>query len=621
MLQLWGDGVRKNSRRSFATAFVLGVSLLGIACPAQSTENSPAQVAPGVFDFAEGRDPLVFLDGAWRFHLGDDPDGKKGWADPNFDDSAWPLIHNGEGWTAQGFHDTDGTAWYRAKVLIPAGMDPLSVYVVWINDSSEIFADGRLIGSFGGLPPHPYANYSQLRRAYPLPQQSSADGYTVSLAIRVWRWPHWAAYDDGGVGVIGVGESRLIEEHLATYTRSDAWGNVNHILLITLEGLATLAALALFSLRRGEREYLWFALAFFFTVAAECTSIFGDFHPIGMKEMDVVRTSLHACGHLAEIAFYFTLLRGKRNWLFWTAITSIAAEVILLVPLSLEYGNYTTWNLVHILLDFPIRIWILTILFQRTRTGLPDARLLFFPVVLQQTVEILDQAFIVGTTMGIPNVAPRWFEVVSEWPFTFSVDNATDALFLLAMIAIFIYRFNRASRQREQLSNELEAARIVQQVMIPEEIPHIPGYSIDSVYEPFGEVGGDFFHDLVNNERRCADRNWRCIREGNASRNDGVDAGGDAAHPGALYAEPKGNTGRDERTRGSALEWRIHYLPHSARRSRRHADHRQCRAHSALSEWVGTKGRIQFAAWPRRRVKLPRIEVSALAEFPTHSGH
>ena len=493
MLQLWGDGVRKNSRRSFATAFVLGVSLLGIACPAQSTENSPAQVAPGVFDFAEGRDPLVFLDGAWRFHLGDDPDGKKGWADPNFDDSAWPLIHNGEGWTAQGFHDTDGTAWYRAKVLIPAGMDPLSVYVVWINDSSEIFADGRLIGSFGGLPPHPYANYSQLRRAYPLPQQSSADGYTVSLAIRVWRWPHWAAYDDGGVGVIGVGESRLIEEHLATYTRSDAWGNVNHILLIALEGLATLAALALFSLRRGEREYLWFALAFFFTVAAECTSIFGDFHPIGMKEMDVVRTSLHACGHLAEIAFYFTLLRGKRNWLFWTAITSIAAEVILLVPLSLEYGNYTTWNLVHILLDFPIRIWILTILFQRTRTGLPDARLLFFPVVLQQTVEILDQAFIVGTTMGIPNVAPRWFEVVSEWPFTFSVDNATDALFLLAMIAIFIYRFNRASRQREQLSNELEAARIVQQVMIPEEIPHIPGYSIDSVYEPFGEVGGDFF--------------------------------------------------------------------------------------------------------------------------------
>lgn len=30
-----------------------------------------------------------------RHHFGDDPDGKLGWANPNFDNSAWPVAHNG----------------------------------------------------------------------------------------------------------------------------------------------------------------------------------------------------------------------------------------------------------------------------------------------------------------------------------------------------------------------------------------------------------------------------------------------------------------------------------------------------------------------------------------------
>jgi hypothetical protein len=53
-----------------------------------------------------------------------------------------------------------------------------------------------------------------------------------------------------------------------------------------------------------------------------------------------------------------------------------------------------------------------------------------------------------------------------------------------------------AARDREQLAaiqHEREAARSVQQVLIPDELPQTPGYEIASVYRPFGEVGGDFF--------------------------------------------------------------------------------------------------------------------------------
>jgi serine phosphatase RsbU (regulator of sigma subunit) len=39
----------------------------------------------------------------------------------------------------------------------------------------------------------------------------------------------------------------------------------------------------------------------------------------------------------------------------------------------------------------------------------------------------------------------------------------------------------------------MESARTVQQVLIPNEIPSVPGFEIQCVYKPAGYVGGDFF--------------------------------------------------------------------------------------------------------------------------------
>ena len=72
------------------------------------------------------------LDGAWRFHTGDEP----GWANANTDDSDWETIdmtaspgsHDGDvglpdyvgGWMAHGHPGFDGYAWYRRAVTVPA---------------------------------------------------------------------------------------------------------------------------------------------------------------------------------------------------------------------------------------------------------------------------------------------------------------------------------------------------------------------------------------------------------------------------------------------------------------------------------------------------------------------
>jgi hypothetical protein len=54
-------------------------------------------------------------------------------------------------------------------------------------------------------------------------------------------------------------------------------------------------------------------------------------------------------------------------------------------------------------------------------------------------------------------------------------------------------RHIRAEAEKASLEGEMSAAREVQRVMVPEDLPRIPGYAVESVYRPAAEVGGDFF--------------------------------------------------------------------------------------------------------------------------------
>src|ERR1700684_2048603 len=106
------------------TAFCLFIAIFcTVAAQAQS------------FSLERDRQPIVSLDGMWRFHPGDDP----GWADPAFDDSRSPVLHFGSGGAQQGYKELSGVAWYRFKVDVPAGSSPLSLYVPTIHSSYEIY--------------------------------------------------------------------------------------------------------------------------------------------------------------------------------------------------------------------------------------------------------------------------------------------------------------------------------------------------------------------------------------------------------------------------------------------------------------------------------------------------
>ncbi|MFC5860757.1 PP2C family protein-serine/threonine phosphatase [Acidicapsa dinghuensis] len=57
-------------------------------------------------------------------------------------------------------------------------------------------------------------------------------------------------------------------------------------------------------------------------------------------------------------------------------------------------------------------------------------------------------------------------------------------------------RYARARMEMAVLEAEMAAAREIQQVMLPEHGESFPGFTIDSIYKPAREVGGDFFQIL-----------------------------------------------------------------------------------------------------------------------------
>jgi hypothetical protein len=169
-----------------------------------------------VADLARGGRPdppalragATLLDGAWRFHTGDDPR----WADVDLDDSGWetmdltapPGSHDGDvglpdyvgGWMAHGHQDHYGYAWYRRAVAVPA--EPASWDILGptlVENGYELYWNGRLLGGSGRLGPNPrMVGTRPLQFALP----ADAAGARGVLAVRAYMPPGSGASADGG---------------------------------------------------------------------------------------------------------------------------------------------------------------------------------------------------------------------------------------------------------------------------------------------------------------------------------------------------------------------------------------------------------------------------------------
>ena len=156
-------------------------------------------------------EPIVTLEGDWKFNIGDDPT----WASKSYDDSTWDYITVPGNWQDQGYHQYLGYAWYRTKVFIPRidESDNIYLYIDAIDDVSEVYINGILIGQTG--------NFLQTTRLHIIfrflfhPQSLINYDGENTLAIRVYN-----DQMDGGIvsGPVIIGyfeDDMLLDQNLA----------------------------------------------------------------------------------------------------------------------------------------------------------------------------------------------------------------------------------------------------------------------------------------------------------------------------------------------------------------------------------------------------------------------
>ncbi len=445
------------------------------------------------------------IDGPWQFHTGDDP----GWSSASFDDSAWQSIQVNQTWETQGHPGYTGYAWYRRHIdlgSLPAGFD-LALMLSGPQDVAGVYWNGNLAGTFGQFPPHPVWYWFPTSRVFALPLASSG-----VLAIRVWKGPHTYASSpsEGGIIVQPLIGGLASLQGLENTQRYEALrGALFRDFLDVATALFGVTCIAFWMRDRSQWLLFWLGINLlrgFYNIyfggvsGPSFRALYGSIGPV---------VAVHDAS-VYFVLFYLLGLKDNRLLVRITAWLSVLILALAFVDTIWAMGDWM-WRYPRAFLASDIGVTIPGELFE------------FFGLYLVALVirRRLDFArwFLVAAvvfnvlTQGVTDMlqlGQRW----THWTIGAKLDGVLftiagngfrlSTLSSLAQLVALLYAAWRYSQEQRQRQNDLELeqrnARAVQQVLIPEAIPQVPGFDIHSFYEPAGEVGGDFFQILATRD-------------------------------------------------------------------------------------------------------------------------
>ncbi len=108
---------------------------------------------------------------------------------------------------------------------------------------------------------------------------------------------------------------------------------------------------------------------------------------------------------------------------------------------------------------------------------------------VQLTIPLVSQ----GELVGLINLGARLSEQdYSGYDKGLLNSLATQAAPALR-VAQMVLEQQVQARERERIEQELQVARIIQQTLLPRELPNLPGWQLTTYYQPARAVGGDFY--------------------------------------------------------------------------------------------------------------------------------
>jgi hypothetical protein len=397
-----------------------------------------------------------------------------------------------------------GWAWYRLRVRVAERPgERLAVNApLQADEAYQLFADGTHIGSLGKFDRQGkiVATYFPLPEMFLVPPAHvPADGAveatrTLTFAYRVWMGPVGMTYSivPGGLhyapllvaaGSMGA-QSKLDWNE---YTVQNIYSCFDGLVFLLLAMLA--ASMMLFD--RSDLVYLWVAGALMITVIVDAVTTLMDFtHLLDAKVF-----------FLFMYAVLYPALMGTWAMVWWVwyqmkrpawapmAILGLTlgsmAAAAMASAFSFSYLSHAVWSAFEAV-GLVVRLALMLLLLLIVALGIRKEGKegwLVLPAALAMVYGLF------GPELSVLGAE----SVIHPFGITFFL-SSLGTLFLVVALGVLMLRRLRFSLVRQrQMALDVKQAQEVQRVILPEaQILH-PGFTIESVYRPAREVGGDFF--------------------------------------------------------------------------------------------------------------------------------
>jgi hypothetical protein len=403
------------------------------------------------------------------------------------------------GWTAKNHPDYWGYAWYRIRVQVESrpGVKLALAGPSDVDDAYQFFDNGAYVASFGDFSSaNPGIFYSR-PMMFDLSQSPNANAdlgeSTRVLAFRVYMQPSTLTQGDwvggfhnapslGEAAAIAARHQVLWDTMIRTYLPQPIQG--------LIFGTLGLLALSLFLFDRTDRVYLWIGALLLIisignieaAIAVWGSQVSGNFDIVFNA---VVLYSLQYAGWVMVWRIWFRLRRPA--WVPWALIPLTLLLMVstlglqnLLPGAPVSAGH--AFTLISQAVRFILAAFMLLTITQGIREQGAEGWLALPAVILAAASEFY-------TDLQFMHILPFWF------PFGMRVrlPEIADLLLVIALAVLLLRRLRQSIARQRLIALDIKHAQEVQQVIIPEAIPEIPGFSMQAVYKPAGQVGGDFF--------------------------------------------------------------------------------------------------------------------------------
>ncbi|HUX44987.1 MAG TPA: PP2C family protein-serine/threonine phosphatase [Terracidiphilus sp.] len=383
--------------------------------------------------------------------------------------------------------------WYRATFKVPAdfagqelavGMDPL-------EEVYDVYIDGTLVGRFGSWKPDPQGPFPR-HLAFSIPSDL-LKGPTGHISIRRWEGAShlmWAPFGSSGYFSFPhppeIGSKLAIQAQERLHPAAGAIRVLPWDLTYVLYLFAALISFVLFSAQKRRAEYFYLGLYCILSGAPPLAGI-----PLASSN------SAMAQSWGPVLVFFFDILAPAFSLLFLACLCprsrrtlQIGAVLALIFAFAAAYSlgkqSYAATELWEFGFTYGMAAFELLamagLLLDRRRGSFVIAFCLFLNAA--------------GWAWGAwaPKLhLPIGFEA---GPFGFDLRSFPGILFVSVTLLVLYLRYRDEQARQAAIDQDLAAARRMQELLLAGSAEQPAGFTVDAVYRPAREVGGDFYRTV-----------------------------------------------------------------------------------------------------------------------------